>query len=1055
MPNLVTNPGSLSVGVVRGQERLVTFTLTNTGGAPSGNLTVQLPGLPWLTVASSVDIASLAPSESTSVSLLLNPPADQALELYNGTIVIGGANTSVPLGFAFRTVSEAKGDITVTASDDFTYFAAGAPKVAGALVQLLDPFDNSIVVASATTGDDGTATFTDVNEGSYLVRVTADKHDQYQATQVVVAGQTTSVDAFIRRQTVTYQWTVVPTQIQDQYTIQLQSTFETNVPAPVITIDAIDQLPDLAPGGLAQFDATITNHGLIAVQDVQLELPTHPEFVFSALSTDLGSLPAMSSITVPVTVRRLSPALSTSAADAGSASAQDAADAGGVSAQDTTGKICVVYLGTLAYYVCGQNGVYVHGEHQIDLYAVNDCSQITPTSFFSVGPFFPEPLPVNVTLNYYPTPKVVDTRCNNCTEEVLDALVACPIGYIPVIGDFIVCIGENAKFLYNALTARQIGSFTNVATTEISCALAVLDVVGVGEVLEPISLINNFFACIDAVNELKDCVDADNGTVSASSLSENTASASGLGLQIDTLIDTATLQAGRLKSLIDPLLTMLGDDSWIQSPADGPDQIAVLRSWLTRFFELIDPSSDSSRMIGDDERAELLALPRPSMVSVSQANEFIDRWNRTMEYWDQGILRMDDVPIGQSRDFIDAYAWAAEFQAAEDAVDASKAEGYSDPSAELVATYNEILQLVSGQQQGTCAQVKIEIDQSAVLTRSAFAATLEITNGNTANPILNTAVHVTVTDTAGNDVTDRFGIKSPQLSGLSAVDGSGVIAPGGSGSATYTLVPTEDAAPLAPTVYYVGGTLEYTDPDSGLVIDRALVPSSITVQPDPHLTLDYFEQRDVIGDDPFTSTVEASQPFDLGLIVRNTGRGTAQDFTITSAQPKIIDNEKGLLINFQIVGSQVGDQPATPSLTVDLGTIGPGQTQVAKWQLTSSLQGRFIDYDATFKHTDDFGNSRTSLIDQVNIHELIHTVLDTRPGADDKLDFLVNDIQDLDVLPDTLYLSDGTTAAVNVATNAAADHSVTLNNRTVHLTANMTSGWDFLRLPDPAPVTAW
>ena len=72
------------------------------------------------------------------------------------------------------------------------------------------------------------------------------------------------------------------------------------------------------------------------------------------------------------------------------------------------------------------------------------------------------------------------------------------------------------------------------------------------------------------------------------------------------------------------------------------------------------------------------------------------------------------------------------------------------------------------------------------------------------------------------------------------------------------------------------------------------------------LSLDYFLQRDVIGDDPVEPGTVTPQPFDLGLMVRNSGYGSALDFTVTSAQPQISENTKGLLINFQLIGTQVG-----------------------------------------------------------------------------------------------------------------------------------------------------
>lgn len=71
-------------------------------------------------------------------------------------------------------------------------------------------------------------------------------------------------------------------------------------------------------------------------------------------------------------------------------------------------------------------------------------------------------------------------------------------------------------------------------------------------------------------------------------------------------------------------------------------------------------------------------------------------------------------------------------------------------------------------------------------------------------------------------------------------------------------------------------------------------PDVITVKPLPQLTLDYFLQQDVIGDDPLTPEVEAVEPFTLGVRVKNNGLAVARNLKIDSAQPRIIDNQQGL-----------------------------------------------------------------------------------------------------------------------------------------------------------------
>ncbi|GBL15644.1 hypothetical protein MTo_02959 [Microcystis aeruginosa NIES-1211] len=349
------------------------------------------------------------------------------------------------------------------------------------------------------------------------------------------------------------------------------------------------------------------------------------------------------------------------------------------------------------------------------------------------------------------------------------------------------------------------------------------------------------------------------------------------------------------------------------------------------------------------------------------------------------------------------------------------------------------------------ATVKIQINQQALMTRSAFVGTLTIDNGNDFS-LQNIKVNLQIENAQGNIVNDLFGITQPTLINLSAVDGTGILTPDdpntpqdeGVGTAEWTFIPTNLAAPEVPLQYAIGGTLSYME--DGKTITVPLISPPVTVYPQAELYLDYFQSRNVYGDDPYTDMVEPSIPFSLAVLVRNEGKGDAKNLRITSSEPKIIENKSGLLIDFNIIGSQINGEDAEPSLTVNLGDIKAGETAVGDWLLKSSLQGKFIEYDATFEHVNSLGKPELSLIKEVKIHELIQKV---QADGDDLPDFLVNDIVDPNVTPDTLYFSQGGTAPVKTATNVSADGVVSFSDRTVQVTATVENGWTYLNLLDP------
>ena len=368
----------------------------------------------------------------------------------------------------------------------------------------------------------------------------------------------------------------------------------------------------------------------------------------------------------------------------------------------------------------------------------------------------------------------------------------------------------------------------------------------------------------------------------------------------------------------------------------------------------------------------------------------------------------------------------------------------SKPGAARAALAGSFLPQAAGE---VCAKVKLRLEQEVVTTRDAFQATLEIANNTGAN-LDGVLVTLMVRDRLGGDATELFGIRPPTLDGISGVDGAGILAGNRTGTAGWVLIPTADAATNGPTVYYVSGSFSYTF--NGLRVTVPLAPAPITAYPSASLVLKYFHQRDVFSDDPYTPEIEPSVPFSLAVLIQNNGKGTAGNLRITSGQPKIVENAKGLLIDFLCIGTQVDGQDVSPSLTANFGNILPGQIALARWLFTASLQGLFLDYKATFEHLDAIGTKRLSLIDHVEIHEMNHIVQAGGSFEDGRPDFLVNDVPDADDLPDTVHFSDGTTAPVQAVTTATSTGSAGGVDPILQLSAVVPRGWVYLRVPEPA-----
>ena len=369
------------------------------------------------------------------------------------------------------------------------------------------------------------------------------------------------------------------------------------------------------------------------------------------------------------------------------------------------------------------------------------------------------------------------------------------------------------------------------------------------------------------------------------------------------------------------------------------------------------------------------------------------------------------------------------------------------------------------------ARVKIRINQDMVLSRDAFEGTFVLENLDPSIDLSSIDIDLEIYDENDNLVTDRFAITSPTLSGFGgALDGTGSLAAATSGTAVYTILAKDTAAPIEPTRYSIGGRVAYSRADGS--VNFNLAPAAITVLPQPVLALDYFLQRDVFSDDPFTSPLkEASQPYVLGLLAHNRGYGVANDLAITSAQPEIIENELGLKIGFELIGAAVNDNPVLPSLSIDLGDLAAHSTSEAHWLMTSTLQGRFIDYKATFEYINGLGLKDVPGLSQltaVNLHELTRRVRDHRFGADTRHDYLVNsnppvvgqDNTGKDLLADTLYLSNDTTEPVTALVPGTPGLAISAIDPAgeASLSVNAASGWTYLRVIEPSagirPITA-
>lgn len=481
------------------------------------------------------------------------------------------------------------------------------------------------------------------------------------------------------------------------------------------------------------------------------------------------------------------------------------------------------------------------------------------------------------------------------------------------------------------------------------------------------------------------------------------------------------------KAFQNMLLEYFGDEVWVNE-TNGEDLQDLMVMLQTSEEEVLT--------------ADNYIKYKPQNVTKVQYYKFIERLNNT------ALAKTDDG------NFIDLSKVAGYVNEINSANEQSVLMGYESTTDMLRKEYALLKGRLEESSSSVCSSITLQFTQKMVMTRQAFRGTLTVFNGNEQEAMKDAKLTLTVTDEKGNiAMSDKFQVNLENLKGFTGnknfTDGWTLDAKQ-EGIATVLFIPTKKAAPTVETRYAFGGTLSYVDPFTGLEVTRDLTPITLTVKPSPNLDLTYFMQRDIKGDDPLTKEVEPSEEAEFSLLINNLGYGDATNVRMTTNQPEIVDNEKGLKVKFELMSSQLNGQEKTlalgGSVFTDFGTIPAHSTSYAQWWIKSSLLGHFTDYDVKATHLTSYDNKDLSLLNDVTIHELIRSI-DVTKGDKTLKGFMTNDIVDADDTPDMLYLSDGEIEKVNVI----ASSSITKTSDTEYTLTITPSeeGWNYGNLSDP------
>ena len=1016
------NIASINTSVTLGSEREYHITLSNVGKTETGDITFSTPS--WMHVEGIQTLSSLAMGESKEVALIISTSDKmQANVPVTGNIAVNcehGNGISIP--FNIEPVSSAKGVLAVDVCDEFTYYTKEAPHVAGAEVVVKHPTTGK-EIATGTTNANGIFDI-ELPEGYYTLHVSANKHQDETINVYVDPERTRKVVVNMGYTAITYKWNVEETEIEDRYKLVTKVEYETNVPKPVVVLGVPEKIDgdNMKAGESTLVYITATNKGLVTAKNNQLVMPENTdEWKFEPLvNLEATDLPAQQTIVVPVRITRLQDA----------ANARKIAKAAGHNLVNNFNS-CMTQFRDDYEALCGDT---LKKNESIERMGLKMCAAAATgatildyvSGFFGAGGGSGLGTPAGGSggdsySSGTAEPGVVTEKswnmCDPCDAKKAEDLFNVLIGktFLGPVNDALDTTYELAKNKEKRRLTLTSAGLKILAEQLFEAAknyldyrtgLPVSDMYGFGEGIWQIINVTRISS--------EPCPDSkDNNQARIQSRASDKR---GWQKEYD---EVASMEADYLENFSNILTEIFGDSIWI-----GTDMENKLK-----FAEAV---TEKKGLTEED----ILAIC-PSSVTTDQAIKLYKRLNGLD---DNNIINADNLDelIAKNKSMDEA----------------AVGMGYESLSDRFLKAYNVCAEKYKEKSSSVCASITLQFTQKMVMTRQAFRGTLTVFNGNESTAMKDVKLALTVKDENGNIATSHeFQINPESLKGftgkLSLEDGWTLDALQ-TGEATIMFIPTKYAAPTSSKYYSFGGSLSYVDPFTGLTITRDLAPVTLTVKPSPNLDLTYFMQRDIKGDDPLTEEVEPSEEAEFSLLINNTGYGDATNVRMYTDQPEIIENEKGLKIDFELMNSQLNGSEKTLALggivATDFGTIPAKSTAYAQWWIKSSLLGHFIDYNVEATHLTSYGNPDLSLLDHVNIHELIRS-LEIEQGKDKLVGFMTNDIVDANDTPDMLYLSNGDIEPVSLA-QISSIQKVSETDYAMTVSADKT-GWNYGNVTDP------
>ena len=233
-------------------------------------------------------------------------------------------------------------------------------------------------------------------------------------------------------------------------------------------------------------------------------------------------------------------------------------------------------------------------------------------------------------------------------------------------------------------------------------------------------------------------------------------------------------------------------------------------------------------------------------------------------------------------------------------------------------------------------QLQLALSACEAPTDLSVSLSVEIENLS-ASLLAGISIDVDVLDASGSSALGAFTLSTPQLVGISSVDGSPIhanLAPGATATATFALTPLA-AAVLggSPAEYALTGSLSATFEGSALT--RSFPLEELRVLAAPRLELELYWPELAHGVWSTTAGIfEEEEPFSLGCVVRNTGSGVASGLCLISKGPSFLPDPLGAPLASKVLELEIDGAVTAGGFALfesQLGDLAPGEEHRILW----------------------------------------------------------------------------------------------------------------------------